>query len=129
MRAGLDRGNLVFEMQKGALKKLKCTRKNTTQLIETAIKTSIAHNMNRSKRASSQKLKGKSDTSVAASEEPKSPILLDNRSRGEEVVNRPSSQSGIEMKKINVVREIILEESVNDEQSYRQSSLKKSHNF
>jgi hypothetical protein len=64
-------------------------------------------------------LKGKSDTSVAASEEPKSPILLDNRSRGEEVVNRPSSQTGIEMKKINVVREIILEESVNDEQSYR----------
>lgn len=113
MRAGLDRGNLVFEMQKGALKKLKCTRKNTTELIETAIKTSIAYNMNKSRR-SSQKLKGKSDLSVA-SEEPKSPILLDGRDRGEEVVNRPSSQTGIEMKKLNVVREVILEESVNEE--------------
>jgi hypothetical protein len=52
MRAGLDRGNLVFEMQKGALKKLKCTRKNTTELIETAIKTSIAYSMNKSRRSS-----------------------------------------------------------------------------
>jgi len=64
MRAGLDKGNLVFEMEKGALKKLKCTRKNTTELIETAIKTAIAHNMNRSKRRSSQHLKGKADTSA-----------------------------------------------------------------
>jgi hypothetical protein len=119
MRAGLDKGNLVFEKEKGALKNLKCTRKNTTQLIETAIKVSIAHNMNRSKRRSSQKLKGKSDTSVNAAEEPASPDLLDGRNRGEEIVNRPSSQSGIEMKKLNLVREVIQEESINDESSYR----------
>lgn len=65
MRAGLDKGNLVFEIEKGALKKLKCTRKNTTQLIEVAIKTAIAQNMNKSKvRRASEKLKGKSNTSV-----------------------------------------------------------------